>query len=103
MKDIPMLVAALFAGAALGLLYFLGLWVTVRRVATLRSGPLWLVGSFVLRLALLLAGLYWVGAGDWRRFVAALAGIFLVRLALTRRIGALRTITPDNPSSRSVQ
>lgn len=102
MKDLPILIAAFFAGAALGLLYFLGLWATVRRVAAMRRGSPWLVGSFVLRLAVLLVGLYWIGAGDWRRFVAALAGIFLVRLALTRRIGALPATAPDKSQRRSV-
>lgn len=89
MSDALRLTLALAAGAGLGLLYFLGLWQTVRRLPTLPWAPLWLLASLALRLAILLGGLYWIGAGDWRRFVAGLGGVVLVRLLLTRHLGAL--------------
>lgn len=95
------LTVAFVFGAALGLLYFLGLWATVRRLPTLRWAPLWLLASLVLRLALLLGGLYWIGGADWRRFMAALLGIVLVRLWVTRRLGVSPTGAWPKPSSRS--
>ena len=98
-----MVIFSLIAGSALGLMYFLGLWATVRHLPALRWTPFWLPLSFFLRLGFLLAGLYWIGGGDWRRFVAALVGIFLVRLALTRRIGAVAATTSPNPSNSSTR
>lgn len=84
----------LVAGLGLGLLYFLGLWHTVRSLSTGRASPLWWLASLVLRLALLLGGLYWLGAHDWRRLLLALAGILLARLALTRLLGRLPPSIP---------
>lgn len=71
----------LLAGAALGVFYFAGLWLTVDRLP--RSGsPRRLVAlSFVARLAVLLAGLALITDGDWRRLVAAMAGLVVVRFA----------------------
>lgn len=98
MNEVMTFTASFAAGAGLGLLYFFGLWETVRRLPQLRWAPLWLLLSLVLRLALLLGGLYWVGAGDWRRFVAALAGILLMRLLLTRQFGRLPPAMPAQAS-----
>lgn len=95
------LTVAFVFGAALGLLYFLGLWATVRQLPTLRWAPLWLLASLVLRLALLLGGLYWIGGADWRRFMAALLGIVLVRLLVTRRLGGPSPSALPKPSNRS--
>ena len=82
--------AASFAfGGCLGLLYFWGLWATVRHLSHRSWAPLWLLLSLALRLGILLAGIYWVGAGDWRRFLAALVGVFLARLLLTRQAARL--------------
>lgn len=87
MNDVWVLAGAFAAGAVLGLLYFLGLWLTVRQIVRRRLAPLWLPLSLMVRLGLLVGGMYWVGAGDWQRFVAALAGIFVARLLTTRYRG----------------
>ncbi|MFZ9639938.1 MAG: ATP synthase subunit I, partial [Hylemonella sp.] len=44
----------LVAGLGLGLLYFLGLWLTVRGLPGRAAAPLWWLVSLALRLALLL-------------------------------------------------
>ena len=87
MSDAVGLVAALAAGAALGVAFFGGLWLTVRKARQSRRPALLLAGSFVLRMALLLGGLYLIGAHDWRRLLAAAAGIALARTILVRRLG----------------
>lgn len=103
MNDAAALISAFAFGAGLGLLYFFGLWSTVRRLPMLSWAPLWLLVSLFLRLTLMLGGLYWIGSGDWRRFVAALGGIILVRLLLTRRIGALPADALAKPSKRRAE
>ncbi|OQX05455.1 MAG: hypothetical protein BWK73_33560 [Thiothrix lacustris] len=74
----------LLAGMALGLLFFGGLWWTVRKGSTAPNPALWFMGSFILRTAGALAGFYAIGADDWRRLLAALAGFVLARMLLTR-------------------
>ena len=80
--------AAFFAGAALGCLYFLGLWYTVRRQARLRHPTPWLLLSLFGRLALLLAGFYFVMSGSWQRLLACVVGFIVARLVMTRLLGS---------------
>lgn len=75
------------AGAALGLVFFGGLRLTVERLLTAKNPALLFLASLVLRSAAVVAGLYYVGAGDVRRLVAAVAGLFLMRAALFRLWG----------------
>jgi F1F0 ATPase subunit 2 len=86
MNSVWPLAAAFALGGILGLVYFWGLWATVRHLSLRPWAPLWLLLSLTVRLGILLAGIYWVGAGDWRRFLAALAGVLLARLLATRRV-----------------
>ena len=75
------------AGAALGAVFFGGLWWTVRRGVSAANPALWFLASGVLRMSIVVAGFYLVGGGQWRRLVAALVGFILARLvvlALTR-------------------
>lgn len=81
------LVLAAFAGLALGLFYFGGLWYTVRRLSAARRPWLLVLGSYVVRLVVTVVGMYLVMAGDWKRLVACLAGFLLARIVLTRRLG----------------
>ncbi|HAT29532.1 MAG TPA: ATP synthase subunit I [Janthinobacterium sp.] len=75
------------AGAALGALFFGGLWWTVRRGLASSQPALWLFGSLLLRMGATLAGFYAVGGGDWRRLLACLLGFVAARL-LALRLGA---------------
>lgn len=66
-------------GVLLGLLYFGGLWWTVRRLAVVRSPALLALGSFVLRTVLVSVGLVLVSAGQPLALLAAVAGFLLAR------------------------
>lgn len=79
---------AVLAGAALGGLYFGGLWWTVSRLPE-RDHPYRLLAlSFGLRTAVVLAG-FWalVRLGGWGPPVLGLGGFLLARLLLVRRFG----------------
>ncbi|MBI1371970.1 MAG: hypothetical protein GC159_04310 [Phycisphaera sp.] len=67
------------AGLALGLMFFGGLALTVRRIPHSAHPALLLVASFFARAALLGAGLVFVGRGDWRVMIAALVGLMVMR------------------------
>lgn len=51
---------ALAVGILLGLVYFIGLWYTVRRLGTRRHPHGLFVSSFLVRTAIVLAGFYWL-------------------------------------------
>lgn len=86
-------VPALVAGILLGLVFFGGLWWTVRMGLASPQPALWFLGSFLVRTAIAVAGFYFVAQGNWRRLVACLSGFLLARIAtawLTRE-----TKTPE--------
>jgi F1F0 ATPase subunit 2 len=74
------------AGLAIGALYFLGLWWTVRRLPALKAPALWVLVSFLLRSAVAVAGFYFVMQGRWQNLLICVAGFTLMRLWLVRRI-----------------
>jgi F1F0 ATPase subunit 2 len=78
------LVMAALAGTALGVLFFGGLWWTVRRAAVSPRPALWFGPSLLLRIACVGAGFYLVGDGAWQRLAACLAGFVLARATVLR-------------------
>ena len=76
-----LLVAAM--GFVLGLVFFGGLWWTIRRILHSPRPALWMLGSLVLRVAIVLSGFWLVAGHDWKRMLVCLAGFFIARLVLT--------------------
>ncbi|MFO1371890.1 MAG: ATP synthase subunit I [Candidatus Competibacteraceae bacterium] len=64
---------AVLGGAALGLLYYAGLWFTLRRLPEQAYPALWVFGSFTLRLAAGMHGFY--HPGDRPQFAASGRGV----------------------------
>lgn len=84
MNDTANLMLTALGGAALGALYFGGLWWTVRRsLASPRPG-LWVLCSLLIRMALALAGFYALGGGRWESMLACLVGFILARAVVVR-------------------
>ncbi len=77
------IVLSVAAGVGLGLLYFGGLWLTVRRLAGSRRPALLFGSSFVVRLSLTVIGFYFVMDGSWERALACLGGFLIARQILT--------------------
>ena len=82
MSELLRLPAAGAAGAALGLFYFGGLWLTVRRLPRSRRPGLLLLGSFLVRSAVVVPGFYFVMGGRWERLLACLVGFLAARTVL---------------------
>jgi F1F0 ATPase subunit 2 len=74
------LAAASVAGLLLGVMFFGGLWWTVRAGVTSRRPALWFLGSLVLRMSIALSGFYIVGREHWQPLVACLLGFITARL-----------------------
>lgn len=88
MNDWLMAILAWLAGIALGVFFYLGLWLTVRKALPARHPGLWFALSLIVRTSLVLAGFYFVSGLEWSRLLLGLAGFVLARLLLTRRIKA---------------
>ena len=76
-------VMALLAGTALGLVFYAGLWWTVRRAPTFRRPGLSVLASLLLRMSVTLGGFYLVAGEDWARLLLCLMGFVLARAAVT--------------------
>lgn len=85
MSGAPALLLAALAGAGLGLFYFGGLWLTVRRLERTGNPALLFGASLILRLSLTVLGFYFVMGGEWQRALACLAGFVIARRILTAR------------------
>ncbi len=79
------MLAALFAGILLGVVFFGGLWLTTCKITTSKSPVLWILGSFFVRTAIVLIGFYYVSNGNWKRLLICLLGFVIARI-LTNRL-----------------
>jgi F1F0 ATPase subunit 2 len=77
------LALAWLAGAAIGAIFFGGLWLTIRKGVTSERPALWFFSSLLLRMSIALAGFYFVSGGHWERLLLCLAGFVMARFAVT--------------------
>lgn len=87
----------LAAGAAVGALYFGGLWWTVRRAVGSRRPGVLVLASYWLRTAAAMGLFYIIMEGDWLRLLVCLAGFLLVRQVLTWALGPGGCPVPVRP------
>jgi F1F0 ATPase subunit 2 len=97
------LVPSLIAGLALGIFYFGGLWLTVRRLPGARQPALLALGSLVGRLGVSLLVMYLVTSGEWARIGVCLLGFFVMRTILVQRWKPQVVPTTEGGSSRGTQ
>lgn len=90
MNDLLMLGLALAGGMLLGLFFFGGLWLTVRRIPGSRSPVLFTIGSFIARTAVVMVGFYFITQGHWARVAVALLGFLVMRAILIHRFRPIR-------------
>ncbi len=84
MNETLTLILSLLAGGALGIIFFGGLWWTVRKGISSKRPALWFVGSLLLRTSIILGGFYLVSSNHWERLLLCLVGFFVARLVVTR-------------------
>jgi F1F0 ATPase subunit 2 len=83
MSEYFALSSVFLAGAALGTVFFGGLWWTVNRGVTSRHPTVWFLGSLLLRGVVTIGGFAYLAHNDWRRIVACAAGFFVARAIVT--------------------
>ena len=84
MNETLSLVLALVTGVLLGVMFFGGLWWTVRKGVSSKRPALWFFGSLLLRISITLAGFYSVSGGHWERLLLCLLGFVIARLIVKR-------------------
>ncbi len=78
-----MLALAWVAGCGLGVIFYGGLWWTVRTGVSSHRPALWFTGSLLLRMGVALVGLYIVAGGRWERLLLCFLGLVTARLVVT--------------------
>lgn len=83
-SDIVPVVISVIAGGIAGIVFFGGLWVTVKRAVTMRQPALLMIASLIVRAAIVMAIFYVVSTGEFVRLAACMAGFLLVRAFIVR-------------------
>jgi F1F0 ATPase subunit 2 len=84
MNNDPFLMLMSFvAGLFLGVVFYGGLWWTIRKGLSSPRPALLFLGSAVLRMSIVVTGFYLVANGQWQRLLACLMGFIIARLAVT--------------------
>lgn len=74
------------SGLGIGLFFFGGLWLTVRRISRVKHPALLSLSSFIIRTALSLVLFHTISGSHWERLLALLCGFLLMRFALVHLI-----------------
>ncbi len=83
MNEILLMILAFIAGVALGMIFFGGLWFTVKKMVTAKIPVIWFLSSFILRVSIVLIGFYYVSSGSWQRLIVSLLGFIVARFVVT--------------------
>ncbi len=86
MQQVMLALFSCFAvGVAVGVFYFTGLWLTIRRLSTSRLPWLLAISSFLLRLSVLTVTFFMVTNGRLENIFSCLAGFLAVRMVAVSR------------------
>lgn len=84
-----MMIIALISGTILGVIFFGGLWFTVKKTVGSSYAAIWILGSALVRTVIVLTGFYFVAQGNWQRLLIAVAGFIAARFLVMRVTKAL--------------
>jgi F1F0 ATPase subunit 2 len=84
MSEYLHLLLALLEGAFLGVFFFYGLWMTVRKLESSKQVALLFFVSMLLRTSIVMLGFYFILGDNWQHLVAGLIGFVIVRIIVTR-------------------
>jgi F1F0 ATPase subunit 2 len=82
-------------GFALGIVFYGGLWITIRALPKSRHPAMLALGSFWGRAAVVIAGFILTTARRWQNAIVCLSGFVLARIVLARWVphaAARRTV-----------
>jgi len=82
------------AGLLAGVVFFGGLWWTVRQVASVAKSRLFLLASFGVRTAIVFFGGLAVCDEDLAKIIAYMAGMLVVRTIILQRVSLIPAAKP---------
>ena len=80
MNEILMFGMTIIVGFILGIIFFGGLWWTVRFGLESKYPAICFIASFFIRTSSVLAGFYFLLDGHWERIVTSLMGFLIARI-----------------------
>jgi F1F0 ATPase subunit 2 len=100
MRETLRMTLAWLEGGAIGVIFFGGLWYTVRMALPSGRPAICFLGSLVLRMCITLAGFYFTAEGNLGRLLLCLLGFIMARFAVTRltRPPVIEPIPATDPS-----
>lgn len=82
MNELIQYILILTAGFVLGVLFFAGLWFTVKKSVSAKNPILWILGSFIVRMGFVLPGFYHMAQFGWHAMFLGLFGLILARFII---------------------
>jgi F1F0 ATPase subunit 2 len=83
MNETLTLLLTFVTGVLLGVMFFGGLWWTVRKGVSSKQPAFWFFGSLLLRMSITLAGFYFIARSHWERLLLCLLGFVMARIIVT--------------------
>ena len=71
-------------GIVLGVIFYGGLWLTIRKGLSSKHAALFLLASFFLRSGITLTGFYFLSLGDLTLLLLSIVGFISARLTIMR-------------------
>lgn len=85
MNEVLFMIVSLISGVILGILFFGGLWFTVRKAMASKIPTLWFLGSFIFRIGIVLVGFYLIMQhSNWLNGLICLVGFIAARFIVLR-------------------
>ena len=82
MTDWLLYLISFAAGMALGIVFFGGLWLTVKRAISSKRPAFWFIASLLVRSALVMGGFYLAAGQHWQRLLVSLCGFVVSRIVI---------------------
>ncbi|MHA4811401.1 N-ATPase subunit AtpR [Flavitalea flava] len=84
MDETYYMILSFAGGILLGIIFFGGLWFTVKKVVASKMPALWILTSFILRISSTLFGFYFIGSSNWQRLLLCTIGFIIARSIVLR-------------------
>ncbi len=82
MSEISNMILSFIGGMLLGILFFVGLWFTVKKITSSKMPALLVLSSFSFRISIVLLGFYFIGMGDLKKLIACMIGFIIARFVV---------------------
>jgi len=80
------LTLAFLTGIVLGIIFFGGLWLTIRWAMNSKNPGIWFLLSMLSRTAIVVVGIFVITHGEIGEVLLCMAGFILTRIFLSRRL-----------------